>query len=205
MSESGASQVLRSWHVSAAMALGLALAACGGNEADAPAERAVEELEVSEAGLIVQLYFPGPNGLLNPEERPLVDPLPLDDPAAQPEQTISVADRARQILEELLAGPDNAVLEAPLPAGTVLQSILLTPEGVLFVDLGSPDRSPPPAGGSQQELLTVFSVVDSVLLNLPEIRSVVLLWNGQQRESFAGHIDTTYPLLANTDLVAGPS
>ena len=43
-----------------------------------------------------------------------------------------------------------------------------------------------------------------MLLNVGEARAVVLLWNGRQRKSFAGHLDTARPLVANPDLVALP-
>ena len=59
-----------------------------------------------------------------------------------------------------------------------------------------------PGWGSRQEMLAVYSVVNTVLASAPEITSVILLRNGQQRPTFAGHLDTSRPLLANQQLVA---
>ena len=47
-------------------------------------------------------------------------------------------------------------------------------------------------------MLSVYSIVNTVLLNIPEISAVVLLNNGQQRPTFAGHLDTSRPLLKPT-------
>jgi hypothetical protein len=47
----------------------------------------------------------------------------------------------------------------------------------------------------------VYSVVDSLTANIPEVKQVVLLWNGVQRETFSGHLDTSRPLLPNRTLV----
>jgi hypothetical protein len=51
-------------------------------------------------------------------------------------------------------------------------------------------------------MLSVYSLVDTVLLNVPEIEAMVLLWNGRQPQAFAGHVDTSLPLRADRDLIA---
>jgi hypothetical protein len=71
-----------------------------------------------------------------------------------------------------------------------------------LVDLHAPGRDAPPAGGSREELVTVYSLVNSLALNVPAARRVVLLWNGSQRRSFAGHVDTSRPLAPDPSLVA---
>ena len=68
-------------------------------------------------------------------------------------------------------------------------------------DLRSAERELPPASGSLAERATVYSLVNTLLLNVEGTRAVTLLWNGVQRESFAGHLDTTRPLSADTSLV----
>ena len=62
--------------------------------------------------------------------------------------------------------------------------------------------SPPPVTGSRGELLVVYSFVNSILANVPEARGVVLMWNGSQRPTFAGHVDTTRPLPAERKWLA---
>ena len=63
----------------------------------------------------------------------------------------------------------------------------------------------PPVSGTRGELLVVYSFVNSILANVSEARGVVLLWNGNQRPTFAGHIDTTRPLPAERKWLAKKS
>jgi hypothetical protein len=137
----------------------------------------------------VVLYFPGEPGLLYAERREV--------PAAASE-----AARLRAAVAALLAGPQRAGLEAPLPAGVEVAGVHVAANQVAYVDLRSPDASPPPPAGSTRERLIVYSLVDTVLLNARQARRVVVLWNGTQPTSFAGHLDTSRPLAASTELLA---
>ena len=128
-----------------------------------------------------ELYFPNTAGWLGAEARPL----PLAG---------SVEERAAQVARALLAGPTEAGHVAPLGEGVELVSIHLSADGVIYVDLASEQMAHPPVSGSRGELLVVYSFVNSILANVPEARGVVLLWNGNQRPTFAGHVDTTRPL-----------
>ena len=138
----------------------------------------------------VTLYFPGADGRLHPEVRA------LDTDAAGPEL-------ARRIVIGLLAGPDTPELFAPLPSTTQIAAVVLGADGVLYLDLASSEHPTPPASGSQRELLAAYSLVNSICTNVPRIRGVALLWNGEQRTTFAGNLDTTRPLTPNRRLVAG--
>ena len=147
--------------------------------ASAPAGETVE----------LTLYFPGADGRLYAERR-------------EAQAAAGPAARARAALEAVLAGPRSEGLRAPLPAGIEVGSLAMLGDGTVVVDLRSADRELPPSSGSQAERATVYSLVDSVLLNVEGSRRVTLLWNGVQRESFAGHLDTTRPLAADTTLLA---
>ena len=135
------------------------------------------------------LFFPAENGMLRGERRDL-------------EVTPSPKDRARRIIEGLLAGPRQPGLVRPFPEPVQLGSVQLVTGGLLYVDLRWPEQADPPGGGSTEEIQRIYSVVDSVTLNVPEIRGVVLLWNGVQRTTFSGHLDTSLPLAADRELVA---
>lgn len=137
----------------------------------------------------VDLYFPGRGGRLYAERREL-------GAEGTTEQRLVV------LLEELFAGPRSPELYPALPEEISLGWVLLNPDGIAYVDLEVGGETPTPAWGSRWEMLAVFSVVDTILLNVPEIRGVVILRNGQQRPTFAGHLDTTRPLVANRDLLA---
>ena len=137
---------------------------------------------------LATLYFPGEGGLLYPERREVLS-------------AAGAAERVSAVVAALLAGPQAAGLQPPFPGGVEVGPVTVVGD-VAYVDLRAAEQPEPPAGGSLREMLMVYSVVDSVLLNVPEVKGVALLWNGVQRESFSGHLDTTRPLAANTSLVA---
>lgn len=135
------------------------------------------------------LYFPGPNGRLYPETRDLVVG---DEPAA----------RVVAVVTALLAGPASPGLEAPLPPGVTLAGAMVGGDATAFLDLRSGEGVAFPAGGSRREMQVVYSFVESVVRGVPEVRRVVLLWNGAQPLSLAGHLDLGRPLSSRSDLVA---
>jgi hypothetical protein len=81
-------------------------------------------------------------------------------------------------------------------------AVELTPEGTAYLDLRWAEHDDPPPGGSDAEMQAVYSLVDSIALNVPEAQRVVLLWNGTQRVTFSGHLDTSRPLSPDRSLLA---
>ncbi len=49
-------------------------------------------------------------------------------------------------------------------------------------------------GGVLNELATIYSIVDSVAYNLPEIKQVKILVGGVEKETLAGHCLLLLPL-----------
>ncbi len=139
-----------------------------------------------------QIYFPGGDGRLYGEARDLATE---EEPQA----------RLRALVEAVLAGPKDPALSAPLPHGVEVDTVMLAPNGIAYVALRSADQPAPPATGSLQEMGVVYSLVDSVALNLEGVQRVALLWNGNQLESFAGHLDTSRPLAPDKSLLAHPA
>jgi hypothetical protein len=80
--------------------------------------------------------------------------------------------------------------------------VYLAPDGIVYVDLASPEGAAPPPSGTTEERLRVYSLVNTLLLNVAEARGAVLLWNGVQRPTFSGHLDLTHPLLPDPSLVS---
>ena len=106
--------------------------------------------------------------------------------------TSAPKDRIRRITESLLAPrPDGARL---FPEGVGLAGVQLSKEGTAYVNLVWEGHEDPPPSGSTEEMQRVYSLVNSIATNVPEARRVVLLWNGFQRPTFAGHLDTSRPL-----------
>jgi len=114
------------------------------------------------------------------------------------DQTVA---QARRIIEAQLA-PVPPVAAAPgadtipvsaIPAGTTLRAIFVTREGTAFVDLSREVASAHP-GGSLNELLTIYTIVQALTVNLPAVTSVQLLVDGKEVDTLAGHVDIKRPL-----------
>lgn len=133
------------------------------------------------------LYLPAEGGLLRPQRREL-------------QVTQAPKDRIRKIVGALLApGPGGVRL---FPEGAALGGLQLGKDGIAYVDLVWDGHGDPPASGSTEEMQRVYGIVNSITANVPEAKQVVLLWNGTQRTTFSGHLDTGSPLAPNQSLVA---
>jgi spore germination protein GerM len=135
----------------------------------------------------VTLYFPSAaDDRLEAETREIVD-------------TKRPADRGAQILTALLEGPQsNAALPA-VPPGTTLRRLWVREDGNAYADF-SEELASGLTGGSADELLTVYAIVDSLTSNVPSIRRVGILVAGRERETLGGHVDVRRPLLPNSSL-----
>ena len=102
---------------------------------------------------------------------------------------------ARSIIEALIKGPQQGLVRT-LPAATAIRALFVTQEGTCFVDLTSAVAENHP-GGIQSELLSIYSIVNSLVLNVPQIKAVKILINGTEAMTLAGHIDLQIPIKAN--------
>jgi spore germination protein GerM len=110
-----------------------------------------------------------------------------------------VAPQARAIIEAQLA-PAAPLLSA-IPAETKLRDVFVTERGDAFVDL-SGEVSARHSGGALDELLTIYTVVDALTVNLPAITRVQILIDGKEVETLAGHVDLRHPLAKSLQWVA---
>ena len=101
-------------------------------------------------------------------------------------------EQARRIVEAVVEPPPQGQRSA-LPEGTTVRSVFLAADGNTFVDLGGAIVTGHP-GGSLNEALTVYAIVNAVTVNLPDIAAVQILVDGKQVDTLAGHIDLRYPL-----------
>ena len=120
-------------------------------------------------------------------------------PASMPASATPLV-RARLIVERQLQPPEPPLL-SPFPDGTALRTIYLTPDGDAFVDL-SRHVSEGHAGGSLDELFTVYALVNSLALNMNEINAVQILIEGREVDTLKGHVDLRRPLGLNLNWVA---
>ena len=114
--------------------------------------------------------------------------------------TPSVADQARQIVDELIAGPQAKGLLPTIPEKTRVLGVYLDKSGTAFIDLSDEFVTMHP-GGSSEEMATVFSIVDSLAYNLPEIRRVRFLVGGEERDTLHNHLDLRRAWLKDMSIV----
>ncbi len=106
---------------------------------------------------------------------------------------------ARSIIDALIKGPQQGLVRT-LPAATAIRAIFVTQEGICFVDLTLTVADYHP-GGIHSEWLTIYSIVNSLVLNVPQIKAVKILINGTEAKTLAGHIDLQFPIKANMLLI----
>ena len=138
------------------------------------------------------LYFASEDGLL-------LVPAERDVPLAE-----GAVAQARAILEAQLAAEPAAPLVSAIPKGSTLRGIFISQRNEAFVDLDPVIRTAHP-GGSHQELMTVYTIVNALLTNLPNLQEVQILIGGQQVDTLAGHVDLRRPLRKNEGLILSPS
>ena len=56
-------------------------------------------------------------------------------------------------------------------------------------------------GGSSAEIMTVYSIVNSLTTNFPQIKRVQILVEGKEIESIAGHLSLMKPISSKPDLI----
>ena len=110
----------------------------------------------------------------------------------------AVGDQARAIVEAQLVAPPPLV--STIPAETKLRQIFVTERGDAFVDL-SADVTTKHNGGSLDEILAVYAIVDALTVNLPAITRVQILVDGKEVDTLAGHVDLRHPLAKSMDWV----
>jgi len=108
-------------------------------------------------------------------------------------------DQARRIVEAQIAAP-AAPLVSAVPGGTALRSLYITDKGDAFVDLSGDIRTKH-TGGALDELLTVYTLVNVLTVNLPAIQRVQILIDGKEVDTLAGHVDLRRPLAKNLSWV----
>ena len=131
----------------------------------------------------VHLYFGSADGpYLISETRIIGNP---DDPVQM----------ARAILEALVNGP-RTNLTRTIPAAAQVRAIFIATDNICVVDFDTAIRDNHP-GGCRGEMLTVYSIVNSLIINIPSIKQVKLLIDGSDIDTLAGHLNMQNPIPAN--------
>ncbi|MGD2269186.1 MAG: GerMN domain-containing protein [Desulfobacterales bacterium] len=136
---------------------------------------------------VVHLYFNHKNiAFLASEQRVIV-------------QSNDLIEFGKSIMTALLKGPKGDLMRT-IPNGTALRAFYFTIDGTAFVDLNQNVAGNHP-GGIQSEILTIYSIVNSLILNIAEVKTVRILIEGGESLTLAGHVDIRFPFKANMLLI----
>jgi len=143
--------------------------------------------ESQEMKKIVLFFLSEKDELLHPEEREI-------------HAGTSLVLQARQAMMELMGGSQNGYI-SPFPLETKLRELFITGDGIAYVDFSKELQEGHPLGSSA-EILTIFSIVDTLTYNFKAIKRVFILLDGRERETLGGHIDLSRPFLPQYDFIA---
>jgi sporulation and spore germination protein len=103
------------------------------------------------------------------------------------------------VVAELVLG-SKAGLVPTLPPETKVLDVFVTPRGVAYVDVSK--EAAVGTGGSHEELLSVYSIVNSLTVNFPAVKRVQILVDDRPVATLAGHVDLSHPLPPDMTLLA---
>ncbi|GAG60578.1 unnamed protein product [marine sediment metagenome] len=148
-------------------------------------EEEIKEVQPVPIGEMVEvnLYFSDSQAMyLVPEKRKI-------------SQTPSLA---RQAVIELIKGPENSDLYSTIPEGTQVNEVYIA-DDIVYIDLSEEIFKNHP-GGSSGELMTVYSIVNT-LTEIHSIKGVQILVEGNEKKTLIGHVDISMPLLRDEDWI----
>jgi len=139
---------------------------------------------------VVILYFSTPEEeVLAPVERKII---------IQKETNSQI----KATLQDLIKGPQDTSYEPTLPAETKIRAVYVR-ETTIYVDFFSPLTEKHP-GGTSAELISIYSIVNTLLENFPPYSQVQILIDGKPQQTLAGHIDIRGPFTKNSEIVKKP-
>jgi len=133
----------------------------------------------------VTLFFASPDGAGLVREAREIDPC------------ADLAECAEEVISELINGPLGD-LTPTLPETAMYRGVSIAGD-LLTLDFGKEFRDGV-AAGSSAEMAAVYSVVNTLALNLPQVKRVRFLVEGKPVETLKGHLDLREPLLPDYSL-----
>jgi spore germination protein GerM len=110
-----------------------------------------------------------------------------------------VEEEIQEVIRELIKGPRGELLPT-LPSRTEVLSVQLDDKGIVKVDFSRALSKDHP-GGSSAEVMTVYSIVNTLIINFPVIKRVQFLVEGKEIESITGHLSLNRPIASKPDLI----
>jgi spore germination protein GerM len=134
------------------------------------------------------LYFPSyDQGRLVSEERPV-------------SWAKTDTDRIRQVLLALIEGSRQGYSRG-LPAAVKIRAVFLASDGTAYLDFES-EGLEDIASGISSECLAVYSVVNSLAVNIPAVKKVKILLQGKEVDTLDGHADLSDAFVPDPSLIS---
>lgn len=167
-----------------ATALCLTLASCR-RERQAPVPPAQAPVQEGTSSVQRVLFYPtGEDDLLAPCTVSM-------DAAGAPQQEMAA------VLDRYFQGPPcDGQVQAFLEHSSLRALYMVGSEAV--VDLTGPVRA---GGGSSTETARVYGIVETLVYNFPQVRTVRILVDGQEVDTLLGHLDLSHSLVPEPKLV----
>ena len=108
-------------------------------------------------------------------------------------------EEARETIVELIKGPKGKLIPT-LPPRSRLLTLKISDAGVAKVNFNAALSRDHP-GGSSAEMMTVYSIVNSLALNFPRIKRVQILIDGKPIETITGHLSLRQSIAPKPDLI----
>ncbi len=103
------------------------------------------------------------------------------------------------LLKELIKGPDAKGVRT-IPEQTRLLAVDFSKDGLLVVDFSKEFTEQHP-GGSSSEIMTVYSIVNTLTTNIKDVKMVKIIQQGRTLDTIAGHIDCNKTFYPDLELV----
>lgn len=106
-----------------------------------------------------------------------------------------LAEFGKTIVNALIEGPKQDLMRT-LPKETGVRAVYVADNGIAYIDFTESIRTHHP-GGCRLEQLSIYSVVNSLILNIDGIHAVKILIEGRESSTLAGHLDLRFPFSAD--------
>ena len=112
---------------------------------------------------------------------------------------MNVADQVADLVRALIKGPNTKLIET-FPRKTTLKGVEIKGDGTALINFER-DLVTLHPGGSASEIMTIYSLTNTITLNVPSIQKVKILIDGKEAETLKGHIDIRDPFTTNSELI----
>ena len=106
---------------------------------------------------------------------------------------------SKVLINELIKGPDAKGVRT-IPEQTRLLAVDFSKDGLLVVDFSKEFTEQHP-GGSSSEIMTVYSIVNTLTTNIKDVKMVKIIQQGRTLDTIAGHIDCNKTFYPDLELV----